>query len=160
MDWMKQSEEIFNTWMDTQTKMWKAFSDSVDDFGKTPSQKMWEQTIANGQKMVKNTLEAQTDWLKAWAENMSGMEGIPEQLIDGFKQFQEMVQRWTTTQEKMWEAWFELLKKFDPAKSFPAWGESVPNPFEFWQETTKQAMDTQMAWMKSWMNQFTPSSED
>lgn len=160
MDWTKQSQEILKAWTDAQTKMWSAFSESVAGFGKSPSQKMWEQTIANSEELIKNTLAAQTDWLKAWAKNMEALEGMPEQAGESLKQFQEMTQRWAGTQEKLWAAWFGFLKKFDPTKSAVNWGEVAQNPFEFWQETTKQAMDAQMEWMKSWMSQFTSTSED
>ena len=160
MDWTKQSEEILKAWTDTQTKMWAAFAESFSGFGKTPSQRVWEQTITNGEELIKNTLTTQKDWLKAWADNLKSLEGMPEQAGDALKQFQEMMQRWADTQEKLWAAWFGFLKKFDPTKMTSAWGETTQNPFEFWQETTKQAMDTQMEWMKSWMGQFTSTSDE
>lgn len=158
MDWMKQSEEILKTWTDAQTRMWSAFSENVAGLGKSPSQRMWEQTIANSDELIKNTLAAQTDWLKAWVKNLEGMEGMPAEAGKSLKQFQEMAQRWTDTQEKLWEAWFGFLKKFDPTRVTTVWGETAQDPFKFWQETTKQAMDAQMEWMKSWMDQFTSTS--
>jgi hypothetical protein len=160
MDWTKQYEEMMQTWTDAQTKMWAAFSESVTGFGKSPSRRMWEQAIARGEELVKNTLAAQNDWLKAWAKNLAEMEGMPEQAGKSLDQFKEMVQRWTGTQEKLWGAWFGFLKKLDPTESVTGWGETAQNPFEFWQETAKQAMDAQTAWMESWMSQLGSSSEE
>jgi len=160
MDWNKQTEEMLKAWTETQAKMWEAFSESTAGFGKSPGQKMWEQAIANGEELIKNTLATQTESLKAWAVNLEGLEGIPEQAGDALQQFQEMIQRWADTQEKLWAAWFGFLKKFDPTKFAGAWGESTQNPFQTWQDATKQAMDAQMDWVQTWMNQFKTSSED
>ena len=83
-----------------------------------------------------------------------------DQALETLNQFQEMLHRWAETQEKLWSAWFGFLKKFDPTKMVSAWGETGQNPFEFWQETTKQAMDAQMDFMKSWMSQFSSTSDE
>ena len=160
MDWTKQSEEMFKAWSDSQTKMWDSFVDSVSGLGKSPSQKMWEQAISNGEEMIKNALEAQTEWLKAWATNLEDLEGMPEQAKGALAQFKETAQRWTDTQGKLWGAWFELLAKFDPTKAGGLWGESTQNPFKVWQDMAKQAMDAQMDWMKTWADQFKTETED
>ena len=160
MDWSKQSEEILKAWTDAQAKMWSAFTESFAGFGKSPTQRVWEQTITNGEDLIKNSLSAQTDWLKAWANNMVNLDGMPDQASDALNQFQEMLHRWAETQEKLWAAWFGFLKKFDPTKMVSAWGETSQNPFEFWQETTKQAMDAQMDFMKSWIGQFSNPSDE
>ena len=159
MDWTKQSQEMFKTWSDAQTKMWDAFVESTAGFGKSPTQKMWEQGLAKGKEMIKNTLEAQTEWLKAWAANLEGLEGMPEQAKGALSQFQETTQRWADTQEKLWGTWFDMLAKFDPTKATGGWGESAQNPFQVWQDAAKQAMDAQMAWMKNWADQFKVDSE-
>ncbi len=116
MDWTKQNEEMFKTWTKAQTKMWEAYTDSVSNFGKSPGEKVWGQTVATGEELVKNSLAAQAEWMKTWAENFKSLDGMPEQSTEALKQFQEMTERWAATQENLWAAWFDMLKKFDPSQ--------------------------------------------
>jgi hypothetical protein len=160
MDWTKQNEEMFKAWTEAQTKMWEAYTESVSSLGKSPTEKVWEQTIAAGEDLVKNSLTAQADWLKTWAENFKALEGMPEQSTKTLNQFQEMTQQWKATQEKLWAAWFDMLKKFDPSQFAGAWSNIPKDPFQAWQESTKQVMEAQMEWTRTWMEQFTPDQED
>jgi len=159
MDWIKQSEAMFKTWTDTQQKMWETFSESIAGFGKSPGEKMWTQTIKAGEELVKNSLAAQADGRKSWSENFKSLEGMPEQAAQAVAQFQQMTEGWAATQEKLWVAWFEMLKKFDPSQFTESWTAMPRNPFQVWQDNTKLVMDTQMEWMKAWMNQFKMDDE-
>jgi len=159
MDWFKQSEEMFKAWTDTQQKMWETFSENVTNYGKSPGEKMWSQAINAGEELVKNSLTAQAEWMTSWSDSFKSMEGIPEQAAKSIDQFKEMTERWVTTQENLWSAWFEMLKKLDPSQFTPAWTEMPKNPFQVWQDSTKMVMDTQMEWMKTWMNQFKSGTE-
>jgi polyhydroxyalkanoate synthesis regulator protein len=160
MDWTKQSEEMFKTWTETQQKMWDAYAESVSGFGKSPSEKMWQQTISAGEELVKNSLAAQAEWMKTWAENFKKVEGLPSQAVEAVTQYQEMAENWAATQEKLWAAWFDMLKKLEPAQFTGAWADVPKNPFEIWQESTRMVMDTQMEWMKTWMDQFSQAKEE
>lgn len=159
MDWTKQSEAMFKAWTDTQEKMWENFSESMAGFGKSPGEKMWAQAIKAGEELVKNSLTAQAEWMKSWSENFKSLEGMPEQAAQAMAQFQEMTERWTATQGKLWGAWFEMLKKFDPSQFTGSWAEMPKDPFQVWQESTKMVMDTQMEWVKTWMDQFKTGTE-
>lgn len=160
MDWTKQNEEMFKTWTQAQTKMWEAYTESFSDFGKAPGEKVWEQTIAAGEELVKNSLTAQAEWMKTWAANFKTLEGMPEQSTEALNQFQEMTERWAATQEKLWAAWFEMLKKFDPSQFGGTWTNVPKDPFQVWQRSTKQVMDAQMEWTRAWMDQFKPDKEE
>ena len=156
MDWTKQSEEMFKAWTQAQTKMWESYSESVLNFGKSPGEKVWEQTIAAGEELVKNSLTAQAEWMKTWAENFQKLDGMPAAGSEALKQFQEMMAGWAATQEKLWAAWFDMLKQFDSSQFTGA----PKDPFRVWQEGTKQVMNLQMEWARAWMDQFKQDQED
>lgn len=160
MDWSKQNEEMFKAWTQAQTKMWEAYAESIASFGKSPGEKAWEQTVAAGEELVKKSLNTQAEWMNSWAENFKTLGGMPEGASEALDQFQEMTERWAATQGKLWEAWFDMLKKFDFSQFTSAWGNMPKDPFQVWQESTKQVMDTQMAWMRAWMDQFKGTKED
>jgi hypothetical protein len=160
MDWTKQSEEMMKAWTQAQTKMWEAYSERVASFGKSPGEKAWEQMIAAGEELVKNSLAAQADWAKNWVENFKNLDGMPEGATEALKQFKEMTEQWATTQGKLWTAWFDMLRKFDSSQFASAWPTSMPkDPFQFWQESVKQVMDSQMEWVRAWMDQLRPGKE-
>ena len=159
MDWAKQSEEMFKVWTQAQTKMWEAYTESVSSFGKSPGKKAWEQTIAAGEELVKNSLAAQVEWLKTWAENFKTLEGLPEGAVKAVGQFHEMTESWASTQANLWKAWFDMLKKFDPNQYAGTWATMPKDPFQTWQDSMKQVMDTQMEWARAWMDQFKPTQE-
>ena len=160
MNWTEQNEAMFKAWTDAQEKMWKAYSESISDFGKSPGEKFWGQTIKAGEDLVKNSLAAQVEWMTAWSENFKDLEGMPSQASEALGQFQEMTERWAATQEKLWAAWFDMLKKMDPSQVTGSWGEMPQNPFQAWQDSTKMVMDAQMEWMQAWMSQFKPAKEE
>ena len=160
MDWIKESEAMFKTWTDTQKKMWETFSESVSEFGKTPGEKVWIQNIKAGEELVKNSLTAQAEWMKSWSENFKSLKGMPEEAAQAIAHFQEMSESWAATQEKLWSAWFEMLGKFNPSQFSGSWTEMPMNPFRAWQDSTKLVMDTQMEWMKTWMEQFKTDTEE
>jgi hypothetical protein len=160
MDWIKQSEAMFTAWAETQQKMWETFSESVDSFGKSPGEKMWAQTIKAGEELVKSSLSAQAEWMKSWSEHFNSLEGIPEQATQAVAQSKEMTERWAATQQRLWGAWFEMLKKLDPSQISSSWTDMPKNPFQVWQDSTKMVMDTQMEWMKTWMDQFKTDAEE
>ena len=160
MDWGKPNEEMFTAWTKAQTKMWEVFSESVSGFGKSPGEKTWAQAIAAGEELIKNSLAAQTEWMKGWAENFNAMDGMPAQAAEALEQFQMMMGGWADTQEKLWGAWFDMLKKFETSQFTSTWGSIPKDPFQVWQENTKQIMDMQMNWARAWLDQFNPNMKD
>ena len=160
MDWTKQAEEMLNTWTETQKKLWDSFYESVPDFGKTPSEKLWDQTIATGKQALKNSMAAQADWLNTWVDYISNLEGVPPQALDSAKQYQEMSKRWSETQEHLWENWFDMLKKFDTSKMASGWAGVAQDPFKVWQESSQKVMESQADWMRSWMKAMGGQQDD
>lgn len=150
---MQPFEPTMQSWMETQKKMWDTFFETMQGFGKSQNAKAWEQTVSAGEEILKNTFKAQSEFIQTWVKSLTAVEGMPAQALDSAKQFQEMVQRWSETQERLWANWFDLLKKFDPSKVVGAWPETPASPFQMWQEASQKMMDTQLEWMRTWMGQ-------
>ena len=151
---------MLNTWTETQKKLWETFYQSVPDFGKIPNEKLWEQAIATGKQAIKNTLAAQTDWLKTWVDYLENLEGVPPQAHESAKQFHEMSKRWMETQEQVWDNWFEMLKKFDASKIASSWTGIPQDPFQAWQESTQKVMETQTDWMRAWVKAMSGQKDE
>jgi len=75
---------------------------------------------------------------------------LPEQASASVDKFQEMAQRWSTTQEELWAKWFEMLKGMDFSQPSDQISEAFQNPMKAWQDATQKVLDAQADWMKIW----------
>jgi len=153
-------EDMMKTWTESQKKMWDSFFETMQGLGKSQSAQVWERTISMGEQAFKNTFKTQSEWIQNWVKEMSAMEGVPAQAQETAKQFQKMYEQWSETQARLWVAWFDMLKKFDPSKGIGAWSETSPSPFQAWQDSTQKVMETQIEWMRSWMGQVGKKSDE
>jgi hypothetical protein len=151
MNWNQQVEDMMKTWTATQEKVWNDFFNTMQGMGKSQSTRMWESTLTVGEDMLKNMLKTQSEWMAAWVDGLGGMEGVPAQVVESARQFQEMAARWNKTQAELLSNWFGMLKKFAPARPSDAWTDMPQNMFKSWQDTTQSIMDAQARWMRSWM---------
>ncbi len=150
MNWTQQFEDMMKNWTDMQKKVWDNFFETMGGLGKSQSSKAWEHTVSVGEDALKNMFKTQAEWIGAWIEGLSAIEGMPEAALQAARQFQEMAKRWNTTQEELWANWFKMVKNFDPARMATGWSEP-PDLFKTFQETTQKIIETQTEWMRSWM---------
>lgn len=149
MDWMKQSQEMFNSWANVQMKTWESWLKAIQNSDKFEPQQLWEKTIDAWQESVKGTLEAQVEGSRIWAESFNNIEGTPEGTAEWAKQIQEMTKNWTDMQQKVWDNWFDVVKKAEPSKFGVNWNAEGPNMLKSWQDMAQKAMETQTEWVKS-----------
>lgn len=158
-NWTKQFEDMMNAWTETQKKTWNSYFDTMQGLNKSQGARMWESTLTMGEGMLKDMLNTQEQGLSAWVDGLSKMEGVPAQMVESARQFQEMNSRWNKTQAELIENWFGMLKKFTPSSPTDVWTEMPQTIFKTWQETTQSVMDAQTKWMRAWMEQTGKSSD-
>jgi hypothetical protein len=90
MDWNQQFEEYMKTWTENQQKAWDSYFETMQGLGKSQSQRAWESTLSMGEKMLKDMLTSQNQWLASWVEGLSTMSGVPAQMVDSARQLQEL----------------------------------------------------------------------
>jgi hypothetical protein len=160
MNWTTQFEDMMKAWTDTQKKAWDSYFDTMQGLNKSQGTRMWESTLTMGEEMLKDMLKTQMQGLSAWVDGLAKMEGVPAQMVESARQFQEMSARWNKTQSELIENWFGMLKKFAPASPTEAWTEMPQTMFKTWQDTTQSVMDAQTNWMRSWMEQTRKSNDE
>ena len=159
MDWNTQFEEMMKTWTDTQKKVWDGYFETIQGLNKPASTRMWEKTVSMGEDMFKDLLKTQLQGVTAWVDGLAKMEGVPAQVVESARQFQEMTARWNKTQTELIENWFGMMKKFTPSNPAEAWTEMPQAMFKPWQDAFETVMDAQMKWMNTWMQQAKKSDE-
>src|SRR5690349_9958030 len=152
MEWMKQAEEIFKTWTDTQKTMWDEWikttqSFGTQAFGRTQTTDSWKRTVEVWEESVKKSLHLQMEWSRLWADSFSNVKGTPKEFQELARQGQDMMMRWVETQIQLWTSWFEMVRKLDPN----ALGGSVSSGSEkgsekflhLWEENLKNLLNAQ-----------------
>ena len=150
MDWMKQAEEMFRTWTDTQKKMWDEWIKATQSFGKTPVTDSWKRTVDAWEESVKKSLQLQTEWTKLWGESFSSAKGTPKEFHEWARQGQDMTIRWAETQSQLWTAWFDMVKKLDPSPLGGSSEKDSNNMLHMWQQSLKNLLDVQAEWGRAW----------
>lgn len=159
MDWNQQFEENMKTWTEAQQKAWGGYFEMLQGMGKSQSQRAWESTLDMGEKMLKDMLNTQNQWLASWVEGLSKISGMPAAAVDSARQFQEMSAQWNKTQGELLGNWFSMLKKFTPAGP-TTWTDLPQNMFKAWQDSTQNIIDAQMQWVQAWMGQAAKTKDE
>ncbi|HJT20881.1 MAG TPA: hypothetical protein VJ746_10450 [Nitrospira sp.] len=150
MDWMKQSEEMFKTWTDTQKAMWDEWIKAMQSFGRPHATDSWKRTVDAWQESIKESLHLQMECSKLWAESLNSVKGAPKEVHEWARQGQEMMIRWAETQMQLWTAWFDMVKKLDPTALGRTSEKESDNIVHIWQESFKNVLDAQAEWARIW----------
>ncbi len=150
MEWTKQAEETFKSWTGAQKKLWDDWLKAVQGLGKSQPTEVWEKTVESWQESVKNTLDAQIEWTRLWAESLTTAKGTPKEMVEWAQQGQDMIKRWAETQRQVWESWFEVVKKLQPSTLGGNWGLEGQKFFQVWQQAIQKAQDAQAEWVRLW----------
>jgi hypothetical protein len=150
MDWMKQAEDIFKTWTETQKTMWDEWIKTTQSFGKSQATDSWKRTVDSWEESVNKSLQLQMEWSKLWAESFTSAKGTPKEFQEWARQGQEMMMRWAETQMQLWTAWFDMVKRLDP-KTVGGNPEKDSDKFlHLWQENLKNLLNVQAEWGRIW----------
>lgn len=151
MNWAKQTEDMFKTWSESQKTMWDTWLGMMQQGAAAPAQTsaVWKATVETWEQVVKNSLNAQAEWTRIWVEGVTG-SGLPKELAEWAQQTHEMTKRWGEAQQQLWESWFDLMKKVDPAHMPEDWENESQKVFKSWQESTQKIMETQAEWVRRW----------
>lgn len=152
MEWQKQTEEMMEHWTSTQKQMWESWTEAMKGFSNGQNIEMWTKTVETWQEMVKGNMDSQRNFTKMWIESLEKMENVPPQFIEWVKQTEQMNGQWTDMQVKMWNDWFEMVKKVEPVDMSKMVNlDSQKTMFETWQNTVKSTMGTQAKMFESMM---------
>jgi hypothetical protein len=151
MDWSKQTEETLKAWMGTQKKMWDTWLETLQKGApQFQTTELWHKTVETWEETVKKSLDAQSDWMRIWAENAPSFDGLPKEVTDWAQQARDMSKRFMDVQRQLWAGWFELIKKSEPGKIVGSWDKEGQKIARAWQESVEKIMEAQMEWTRHW----------
>ena len=150
MEWMKQAEDIFKTWTETQKTMWEEWMKATQSFGKTQATDSWKRTVDVWEESVKKSLNLQMECSKVWADSFTSAKGTPKEFQEWARQGQEMMSRWVETQMQLWTAWFEMVKRLDPTSVSGSAEKDSDNMLNMWQDNLKKLLNAQAEWGRVW----------
>jgi len=150
----KSSESLINTWAQTQQKLLTNWLDTMQRFSGTASPELWTKTVEAWQASVKQTLDAQEEWIRRWTETLANTKGVSQELLDLARQGQEQQLRWIDAERQLWESWFNIVRDIN-FKVEPGTGEQAgSNLLQLWQESARKMIETQTALARQWTSGF------
>lgn len=151
MDWTKQAEETIKTWTGSQQNMWDSWIQTIQSFGSNQAGETWDKSVDGWKDSVSRVLEAQNTWTQFLVDSVTSGPGATKQSTEWSKQIMDVSKRWSETQSKLWDSFFETVKKADPSAMSQNWNaEEIQKIVQTWQETTQKSMETQMEWIRNW----------
>src|SRR2546421_29898 len=76
------SENLINTWAQSQQKLLTNWLDTMQRFSGTASPELWTNTVDAWQASVKQTLDAQEEWIRQWTGTLANTKEVPRELQD------------------------------------------------------------------------------
>lgn len=150
-DWTKQAEDMIQTWVDAQKKLRDSWLEAMQGLGGPQSKEVWAKATSAWEESIKRVFEAQSEWLSLWAANFTSKPNTSSEVAEWAKQGQEMMGHWAEAQKRLWESWFEMVKKIDPSQLSGTWDKDAgQNLIKAWQENTQKVLDSQAEWVRRW----------
>ncbi len=155
MNLTKSADQIVNTLIDTQKKIWDTISASIDNVSNAPVDKRWEEGVTASETLVKNSLKAQADVTHTLVKTVMDIDGLPDRAVDTLEEFDKIQKELSKSQQGLVGNAFDMLKTLDPARVAGSYTEAFRNAVDRIQSMTQKAMDTQMEMIRSMTGQAT-----
>src|SRR5437588_12964921 len=88
------SENLINTWAQSQQKLLTNWLDTMQRFSGTASPELWTNTVDAWQASVKQTPDEQEEWIRQWTGTLANRQEVSRKLQDLARQGQEPPLRW------------------------------------------------------------------
>jgi hypothetical protein len=151
-DGIRQWEHLARAWTDAQQRLWSDMLGMSQTSASVPTE-AWNRTIDLWERSVNQALDAQADWVRAWAESVTSAAGSQassprDDTRAWVRPGQEAFQHWNDQQKQLWAAWFSMARQLVASSSTGA--QQMQSVVQRWQEAMRQAMHTQSEWTQRW----------
>jgi hypothetical protein len=143
-------ENVLKTWSEAQQQLLTGWLDLVRGTKGTLPTTVWNETVTAWQTAVQETLDAQAEWLRDWSKRLQAESAIPPELRKNLQQAQELLLKWTETQQQLWQGWFDLVKKLAPPFEAGAGFQVGEKLLSTWQEAARKMVEAQTEWVRRW----------
>ena len=157
---MKQGEKLTNTWMETQKQladnymeimqtMMGAGMSATTSGGKDSLEGERKKALSIMEDSVNKGLDLQAELTRMYMQNAVMAMRLPEPLMTGAKQYQEMVKSVTASQKNLTHMFFEMARTYGNAGSMESWQKNGQQVADAWQDAAKKVADAQTQVAKS-----------
>jgi hypothetical protein len=128
MDWLKQFEGLYQDWAEFQFKTWQDWFEAVQKADKFDPGLIWEKSVAAWQGSVNDTLQAQVEGTRLWAEGVKAIPGLPKEATPFVQPLQTMTKQWLEAEQQFSDRLFEVVMQNQPLWVIPEPVQSKPTP--------------------------------
>ena len=148
------------SWADTQQKLLTNWLNTVRGVGNAPTLELWTQTVDAWQTSVKETLDAQAQWINQWTEALANAKGTPEEMRQLARQASEQMQRWVEAERDLWQGWFKIVREINFKPELGTGTQTGMDLVKLWQDSAHSMIDTQAELVRRWTGSITGSSKE
>lgn len=150
MDWYQLYQDMFQTYIKSQEKMWQSWETAMQTAQETQSRISWEQSIKLWENSTLNLISTQKRWIAPWAKTIVSTVQDKTLAENYEKNLLEMVQTWEQTQQVLWKNWFAILKEAYPRNEQASSQDAFNQNLNSWNEQMQKMLQMQMDWAKNW----------
>jgi hypothetical protein len=151
MDWTQQMEQLSKQWLDAQRAFWASWTGETSPNATPSNTALWLQMIEAWRTSLNQMLDIHAEGVRLWADQIATSDAAPA-VQQGADQLQAMTKQWIASQKQLWEGWFLLLERLDPATLNHSSTYDPHSITKLWQEMAQQTMSAQQQWAKLWSN--------
>lgn len=151
MEWNTRTEEVLQTWRDTQRKTWEGWLDAVQGVDASRSTEMWHHTVELWREAVSHALKTQLTWTLFWTDCLSRGTGNSNPFTGWVQQMGDLMKGWNETQLQLSDYWFDTMEKANPTRLLSPWDSATAKQLvQDWQNAGYKMLEVQMNWLRIW----------
>ena len=122
-EWL--NENLFKTWTEVQQRFHEGLSTVLPALQVPAGIEWWReaylQHLTTWEAAVKKTLQTEIAWVEQWAgQTASEQTGVPPMLSPWVRQMEALLRQWISTQNQLWDEFFDVLRHGSTALSVPS----------------------------------------
>ena len=133
-------------WMESQQKLWDGWVQTVQQMGGgNPMAGAWQQGLERWQEAVERTLDTQRQTIRAWADQVSQVQGAPDELKKWAEDGVALMDQWSDAQQGLWKQWFALMTSASSGSGAPA-ADQMRQLMAGWEQAAGRMQELQRQW--------------
>ena len=139
-------QQLFDNLAETNRTIWNQWLEGArkGNFSSMNKEveRNYRQNIDMAEKMVKDGLRAQSEFVEQWCRSITASEQIPKPLLDMTENFRTSMDSWIGAREELWSNWFDGARKVDLEHLMPL-ASDKGGFLKIWEDLSRKTMEIQ-----------------
>lgn len=149
----QQINEFLNSLNESNKRIWDEWSKALQGnklaVGGEAMDKLYHQNLDMTERLIKDTLKAESSWLDQWLEGVKKTPNAPEPLLALMESMHKTMKTMLEHRTQMWEGWLAQARSmnFDKMPNVLIGPETQQTVMKAWEDFYRQATEAQQRLM-------------